>query len=536
LYDSGAAVPKRPAKSTFFSQNGKTYPAKFIRGLAYRLATGVELDPSRDYSGGLETVKFFESLGLSTRDEPPSDPEEPTAVSTPALSVEAPLRAPREHREPQKRALSELLRQRFGLVETEAEFPWLTVPAPGDMDETIATIFHALKAMRGFSEFITPAKPLRCDFFVPGERLVVEYDERQHFTRQRATALELYPAELHLGFDREQWIVTCRTIQATDPTPPHRDEQRAFYDSLRDILAARNGVRLIRLRFGTADWTASDAGERLNAILGLRSLVSTSSTVPTVTTPSGTTAQGVNRVALVSHDYNVADISGRYDYSEYFARINVRCDKQGCDTILYALYTWDKESPVPRDHGTLFQGLSHVQRIILEVGSPPETFDHVEVWQRGSETPLVAKQRFATSSAPACDKQAFLEELTRRQVQNTVLVICGETNISSLVRGSNRFSDPYHFTERLGELKVQIIFNPVHDYMRRYEMREKRRYYSSGGRTVISVWNQGKGKESHLPWTVFHNGVERTKDVVELARPVSERTDIRVGILDLSAF
>jgi hypothetical protein len=52
MYDSGAARPKRPARSTFLLLNGKTYPAKFIRGLAYRLATGVELDPNRDYSGG----------------------------------------------------------------------------------------------------------------------------------------------------------------------------------------------------------------------------------------------------------------------------------------------------------------------------------------------------------------------------------------------------------------------------------------------------------------------------------------------------
>ena len=54
MYDSGAARPKRPARSTFLLFNGKIYPAKFIRGLAYRLATGVELDPNVDYSGGTE--------------------------------------------------------------------------------------------------------------------------------------------------------------------------------------------------------------------------------------------------------------------------------------------------------------------------------------------------------------------------------------------------------------------------------------------------------------------------------------------------
>ena len=76
MYDSGAAIPKRPAQSTFLLFDGRTYPAKFIRGLAYRIATGIELDPSRDYSGGVPTVRFFENLGLTTRHEPLTNPVE----------------------------------------------------------------------------------------------------------------------------------------------------------------------------------------------------------------------------------------------------------------------------------------------------------------------------------------------------------------------------------------------------------------------------------------------------------------------------
>jgi hypothetical protein len=71
--------------------------------------------------------------------------------------------------------------------------------------------------------------------------------------------------------------------------------------------------------------------------------------------------------------------------------------------------------------------------------------------------------------------------------------------------------------------------------MRRYEMREKRRYYSLAGRTVISVWNQGKGQESHRPWTIFHDGEEATFEVRELPSPIRERPDIRIGIVDLSS-
>jgi len=581
--------------------NSKSYPAKFIRGLAYRLATGVELDPSRDYSGGLETVRFFHALGLTTQHDRSPGPAEPTAEPTPSLSAPngEPLRLRREHREPQKRALAELLRRRYDTVEIEAQFPWLTVPHPDQMDETMGAIFHALQATRNFSSFITPSQRLKCDFFLPRERLIVEYDERQHFTLQRAKALELYPPNLPLSFDREEWLNACRTIQATDRTPPYRDEQRAFYDSLRDIFAARNGIRLVRLRYGKQDWTVPSATESLSILVsgtnaphdsplglpGIQAAVSASENrgliqkpafsgnkgwvaaasavfgacrsfclcaigkacakPPALPLPPAQTMPGseagqdrIKKIALVTHNYKVADSDGRYDYSEHFSRINQCCDQQDCDTILYALYTWDRDSPVSCNHDVIFKELKNVQRIIVEVGHPqppyPCSYDHVEVWQRDCEVPLVAKQRFATSSASRSDKAAFLNDLPQRQVRDALLVLCGESNIASLVRGSGKFNDPYRFAHILAKMKVRLILNPIHDYMRRPEMRQKRQYYSLGGRTVISVWNQGKGREAALPWTVFHDGQERTNDVRELDKPFSGRPDIRIGILDSS--
>ena len=87
--------------------------------------------------------------------------------------------APQRRQEPQKEALAALLSLRFGAVEREAKFPWLTVPPSDQMDGTILAIYHALQGMRGYSTFASFGKPLRCDFFVPAERLVIEYDERQ---------------------------------------------------------------------------------------------------------------------------------------------------------------------------------------------------------------------------------------------------------------------------------------------------------------------------------------------------------------------
>jgi hypothetical protein len=178
LYDAGAATPKRPAKSTFLVHSGKSYPAKFIRGLAYRIATGVELDPSKDFAGGDDTARFFANLGLATSASatpaastpPPASPPPPTPTPvTPA--------SPRKY-EPQKQALFDLLKKRFGSVECEAQFPWLVVPKQDDLKEPLSSIFQALQAMRGFSTFAGAGRSLRCDFYKGYDLICIHPDPR----------------------------------------------------------------------------------------------------------------------------------------------------------------------------------------------------------------------------------------------------------------------------------------------------------------------------------------------------------------------
>lgn len=272
LYDSGVEVPKRMAKSTFLLLNGRSYPAKFIRGLAYRLATGIELDPNTDYAGGEETIRFFATLGLPTSNTT-SLPPLPTPTNAPAGTAASPATtltpssAKVRTYEPQKQALYDLLRKHYSVVECETKFPWLVVPARPELVEPLAAIWETLHALRGFDTFAVAGQSLRCDFTIPDERLIVEYDERQHFTTQRAEALKLYPSTLLLGFDRLEWIRVCEAIRARDPSPPHRDEQRAFYDSLRDVLAAANGYRLVRFCEGDFDWSGTGAEARLKSAL-----------------------------------------------------------------------------------------------------------------------------------------------------------------------------------------------------------------------------------------------------------------------------
>lgn len=56
--------PKHPpARNTFLIFNNQKYPAKHIRGMAYKVAFN-EITRKDEYTGGDETVKFFSPLGF----------------------------------------------------------------------------------------------------------------------------------------------------------------------------------------------------------------------------------------------------------------------------------------------------------------------------------------------------------------------------------------------------------------------------------------------------------------------------------------
>jgi len=65
-------------RNTFLIYNNKKYPAKHIRGLAFKVANNKEISKS-EYSGGDETSKFFKKLGYTV--EYKKDTLEPKHVS-----------------------------------------------------------------------------------------------------------------------------------------------------------------------------------------------------------------------------------------------------------------------------------------------------------------------------------------------------------------------------------------------------------------------------------------------------------------------
>ena len=53
-------------RNTFLIYNGKKYPAKHIRGIAYKIHFKTEIRKS-EYSGGMQTVRFFNRLGFEVQ-------------------------------------------------------------------------------------------------------------------------------------------------------------------------------------------------------------------------------------------------------------------------------------------------------------------------------------------------------------------------------------------------------------------------------------------------------------------------------------
>ncbi|HDQ25780.1 MAG TPA: hypothetical protein ENN43_03420 [bacterium] len=116
-------------------------------------------------------------------------------------------------------------------------------------------IYNSLKAYRGYSDFVRAKKLPLCDLYVTRPRFIVETDESQHFSRARAIALKNYPKGLKTGFDTGLWIELCGRINAKDDSPAYRDEQRAWYDTLRDFLPLIKGFKpTVRIHLGDFKW------------------------------------------------------------------------------------------------------------------------------------------------------------------------------------------------------------------------------------------------------------------------------------------
>lgn len=235
-------IPKGRGSTKFvLLYKGKKYPPKYVLSLANKFANRGLLD-SKSFSGGQETNNFLGKLGFTVQ-------ELASEAESTKISKRSAIAKGKRHNErcPEcKKAIESLLKKIYGSVKVNPKISISTdikdyraLPAYNQLKK-IKTKFER---HRGFKDFVKVSTLPRCDYLVPNPGFLVEFDESQHFTNPRKMALQNYPSNLKLGFSAQKWISICKKTNAKDNNPPYRDEQRAWYDTLRDFLPQINNLR-----------------------------------------------------------------------------------------------------------------------------------------------------------------------------------------------------------------------------------------------------------------------------------------------------
>lgn len=247
--------PHRPAKSAFLIIDGQKLPAKLILRLAFEIATG-HMPRAETLTGGKASIRVLQNLGFSN-----AVYEKENVVGGKRNEIKSVRR----------NALRTTLDQLWGPVELEKKIVLISVPDLQnrfDMDPILKRILMGIEDHRQIEVLGKNRYVLAFDFFLPRFDVAIEFDERQHFTPLRASALKEYPSTAELGFDKERWIQLSEKIRAGDNSPIYRDEQRAFYDSLRDILAPRVGLKpVVRIFEEDVHWEVDSTSAKAKAIL-----------------------------------------------------------------------------------------------------------------------------------------------------------------------------------------------------------------------------------------------------------------------------
>jgi hypothetical protein len=252
----------------------------------------------------------------------------------------------------------------------------------------------------------------------------------------------------------------------------------------------------------------------------------------------------ISRLGIVARDYR--ENEGNSDFSQSIDEILKLLDEKGCDGILFSLFTLLRKNTLSEKR---LKNLKNVKSLFIEefefiknvrtVTSFKIYFKVNKKWKYREVT-----QKFATLQYSKIFKREtidpFLREIkTQRILGNSITLLCGESNVVKYSKSLKKVEDKFGFFDTI-DSKVNIILNPIHDKMTRFEMKLKRSFLSHNNRIVISVWNKGKTysngntRDGKLPpWTIYFNGneLELKDENIMLSKNSSK---IEIGILDIN--
>lgn len=257
----------------------------------------------------------------------------------------------------------------------------------------------------------------------------------------------------------------------------------------------------------------------------------------------------IQRLGIVSHDYRCKEKNNYRDFSDTFVPILSFLDNKNCDSVLFSLFTI-----IQREDFDIiqilnnFNNLTNIKAVFIEEyhedGNERTAGDYViyskeiNKWKEYRIT-----QKFGTLQYTKKFRntiiEPFKEEIkSQRLLGNFTVLLCGETNIVKYSKESKKINDEFKFVNILPP-KTEVILNPIHDRMTRFEIKLKRKFLSEHNRWVVSVWNKGKAdkngkiRDGKKPaWAVYHNGKE--KDIESIEHKIPNKTNIEIGLLVLS--
>ena len=263
---------RRRSRGYCLVKDGKHVPPKYTLALAHQVATG-EFLSSDQFSGGSECNKFLGRRGFEVVEcncgGSVHDGRRPSMSSSSERREPTDVRTRHSERCPEcKKRVREMLEHIYGTCLPNHGFPWqtdLASYAGTPIETALRKVATGLRTFRGFgtSDFVRRKILAPCDFWVPNPGFVVEFDESQHFTRPRRLALSAYSSQQPLGFCAKRWMRLCEHHDAKDNDPPYRDEQRAWYDTLRDLVPPIKGLQpTVRLYARDMAWCSLDPDNR----------------------------------------------------------------------------------------------------------------------------------------------------------------------------------------------------------------------------------------------------------------------------------
>ena len=251
----------------------------------------------------------------------------------------------------------------------------------------------------------------------------------------------------------------------------------------------------------------------------------------------------ISKVGLVSRNFTVKD------FSQSMHHILSYLDEQECDVALFSLYSFEVRNGNPID---FFPKPVHIKMIVLElfdyIKTEERVVKHCSVFIKEKSTWVEKKQlhqrfgRVNWNVRKSNEKGKYgtdgvrdfigNELKERKFLSNIGVLLCGEINAAKYSKTSKAINDIMGLQQAVEHHGMQIILNPGHDRMTRFEMPLKRQHLSQNNRWVLSVWNKGGGKPigKSPAWEVWHNGDK--VNITDIADP-QQFKDIEIGVVDL---